>query len=143
MGGMQVRVSVWVPQSGEWCQVRSGMCKCFEATGLTCRRGCLLPPARGLWITHPVPVMSSIQSPDTEEGSAAISVEETEMPTSADGEAEASTVTTGEPALFMSTQEPEEGVSLVRCWEVEVMTGSSHSFLKGPIFILCSKSRRA
>lgn len=121
------------------------MCKCFEATGLTCRRGpgCLLPPARGLWITDLVPVMSSIQSPDTEEGSAAISGEEAEMPTSTDGEPEASTVPTGEPALFMSTQEPEEGVSLVRCWEVEVMAGSRRCSLKGPVFILFSKSRGA
>lgn len=65
-------------------------------------------------------------------------MEEAEMPTSTDREAEASTVPTGEPALFMSTQEPEEGVSLVRCWKVEVMAGSR---LKGPVFILCSKSR--
>lgn len=121
------------------------MCKCFEATGHRCRRGpgCLLPPALGLWITELVPVMSSVQSPDTEEGSAAISVEEAEMPTSTDREAEASTVPTGEPALFMSTQEPEEGVSLVRCWKVEVMAGSRHCPLKGPVFILCSKSRGA
>ncbi|ELK34192.1 Collagen alpha-1(XV) chain [Myotis davidii] len=51
-------------------------------------------------------------SPDTEEGSAAISMEEAEMPNSTDKEAEASTVPTRETALFMSTQEPEEGVSL-------------------------------
>lgn len=103
----------------------------------------LLPPAGGLWITDLVPVLSSLQSPETEEGSAEISGEEAEMPTSTDRDAQASTVLTGEPALFMSTQEPEEGVSLVRCWKVEVMAGSRRCSLKGQVFILFNKSRGA
>lgn len=36
------------------------------------------------------------------------------MPTSTDGEAEASSVPTGGPALLKSSQEPGEGVTLVR-----------------------------
>ena len=41
-------------------------------------------------------------------------MEEAEMPTNTDGEAEAGSVPTGGPALFMSTQGPGEGVPLVR-----------------------------
>lgn len=49
------------------------------------------------------------------------------MPTSSDWEAEAASLPTGGQALFMSTQDPGEGVTVVRSvkyWKVEVMAGS-------------------
>lgn len=50
------------------------------------------------------------------------------MPTSSDWDAEAGSAPTRGQAVFVSTQDPGEGVTLVRgvkCWKVEVMPGSS------------------
>lgn len=49
------------------------------------------------------------------------------MPTSSDWEAEAGSAPTGGQAVFVSTQDPGEKVTLVRsvkCWKVKVMAGS-------------------
>lgn len=49
------------------------------------------------------------------------------MPVSSAGEAEASSVPTGGLTLSMPTQDPGEGLTLVRsitCWKVEVTAGS-------------------
>lgn len=68
------------------------------------------------------------------------------MPTSSDGEAEAGNVSTGRLALFMSTQDPGEVVTLVRsvkCWNVEVMAGSRPWLSHRTGLHLFSKSREA
>lgn len=86
------------------------------------------------------------QGADGEDGSAATTAGEAEVPVTTSGDVEAGGAPTGGATLSTAIQDAGEGVTWVRsveCLRVEVIAGAGPDLLRGPVFILLSASKGA